>query len=89
MLSLCVQGDVNSRQELVASNQSEFMIEALPTRIGRVRKTRDLGEVMECICGQQVMEEDRVRNSEVAIQCGYQGCEPGWVCLLISLTYSQ
>ena len=67
MLNLCVQGDVNSRQELVASNQSEFTIEALPTCIGRVCKTQDLREVMECICGQQVMEEDRVRNSEVAM----------------------
>jgi len=75
----------NDHQELIATNQSEFLIEARPTRIGRVRKTRDMGEVMACYCGQEVAEAERVRHSTMAVECTYRGCEPGWVSLYCEL----
>lgn len=68
-----------SRHELIATNQSEFTIEAPPTRIGRTRKSRNMDELNECLCGLAVAQEDRVNNSMTAVQCGYRGCEPGWV----------
>jgi hypothetical protein len=63
---------------LIAVNQTEFLIEARTTRTFRVRKTRELGEVMTCVCDEEVSENERVRKSTTAVECGYGGCEPAW-----------
>jgi hypothetical protein len=65
---------------LVSINQTEFTIEAQPTRRGRIRRTRDMMEVTACICGNPVESESR--NSDAAVQCGYRGCETLWVSAL-------
>ena len=70
---------LRQQQTLIATNQSDFNIEAPPTRRGRIRKTRDMGEVTACICGITVATVDRTAASLVAVQCGYLGCEVGWV----------
>jgi len=69
------------QQTLIATTQSEFSVDAPPTRRGRIRKTRDMGELTVCICGSTVSAADRTATSTVALQCGYLGCEVGWVSL--------
>lgn len=64
-------------RQLVSVNQMEFTIEAQPTRCGHLCQTRDMMEVMACLCSNSVDSE--VRNSNTAIQCGYRGCETLWV----------
>ena len=64
---------------LVATNQTEFTLDALPTRRGRTRRTRDMAEMYACICGEIVENDARIRDSETAMQCGYDGCETSWV----------
>ncbi|KAH7931135.1 hypothetical protein BV22DRAFT_1027895 [Leucogyrophana mollusca] len=61
---------------LIASNQTDFNLEARPTRIGRVRKTRDMAEVSACLCGAIVAEDER--TSDQAVQCAERGCETQW-----------
>ena len=73
------QGDSGERQVLIATNQTEFIIEAEPTRHGRTRKTRDMGEITACICGLPVASEERIATSMTAVVCGYRGCETAWV----------
>ena len=63
---------------LLTINQTEFMIDAEPTWRGWTQWTWDMMEVMACICGIPV--DSSSRNSNVAIQCGYKGCEMLWVC---------
>ena len=65
-------------------NQTEFTIKAQPTRRGRARRTRDMMEVTACICGLPV--ENESRNNNLAIQCGYSGCETSWVCIWTFMT---
>ncbi|KAH9019948.1 hypothetical protein EDB84DRAFT_1275578 [Lactarius hengduanensis] len=63
-------------QQLVSINQTEFTLEGLPTRHGRIRRTRDMMEVTACICSKPV--EDELKNADTAVQCGYRGCETLW-----------
>jgi len=65
---------------LIATNQTEFTITAAPTRLGRKRKTREMDELSVCDCGIAVEEEARVLASTIAVRCGFDGCETGWVC---------
>ena len=65
---------------LLATNQSEFTVDALPTRRGRPRRTRDMAEMYACICGEAVESDARTKDSVTAMQCGYNGCETSWVC---------
>jgi hypothetical protein len=57
--------------------QSEFTIAAEPTRIGRVRKTRDMADIYACLCGNKVSQTD-IDGSNAA-RCTYPGCETQWV----------
>lgn len=53
---------ITSRSALVAINQTEFTLEALPTRrSGRTRRTRDTAEMYACICGDIVESEAKSR----------------------------
>jgi hypothetical protein len=65
---------------LLSVNQTEFTIEAQPTSRGHARRTRDMMEVVACICGMPV--EAASKNSTTAVQCGYNGCETLWVCAM-------
>ena len=65
--------------ELVAVNQTHFTMEAIPSRRGRIRRTRNMAEMFVCICGSQVEEQERVLGSKTALRCGYDGCETSWV----------
>ena len=69
---------------LTATTQTEFNLGAPPTRRGRIRKTRDMGKVTACICGETVVSEERKVGSKTAVECGYRGCETAWVCELNS-----
>lgn len=64
-------------QQLVSVNQTDFTIEARPTRSGRIRRTCDMVEVTACLCGNPVESESR--NNKTAVQCGFRGCETLWV----------
>ena len=64
---------------LVATHQTEFNMDALPTRRGRPRRTRDMAEIYACICGRAVDIGERVMGSDTAIRCAYEGCETSWV----------
>ena len=64
--------------QLLTINQTEFTIDAELTQQGRTQQTWDMMEVMACICGIPV--NSCSRNSNVAVQCGYKGCETLWAC---------
>jgi len=64
---------------LIATNQTEFTMDAIPTRHGRPRKTRDMGDIYACICGNVVEKEARVTGSDMALRCAFEGCETLWV----------
>ena len=64
--------------QLLSVNQTEFTIEAQPTSHGRTHRTRDMLEVVVCICGVPVETADK--TSTTTVQCGYKGCETSWVC---------
>ena len=66
-------------QQLLSVNQTDFTIEAQPTRSGRIHQTCDMMEVTACLCGSPV--ESDSRNTKTAVQCGYKGCETLWVSL--------
>ena len=67
---------------LLATHQTEFNMDALPTRRGRPRRTRDMAEIYVCICGRAVDSEERVMGSDTAVRCAFEGCETSWVrCL--------
>lgn len=55
-----------------ASNDT-FVLDAAPTRSGRVRRKRDMVEVHACICGSVVGEDDISKN--IVIECAQRGCE--------------
>jgi len=65
-------------QILLATHQTEFNMDALPTRHGRPRRTRDMAEIYACICGNAVDLAERVMGSETAVCCGFEGCETSW-----------
>ncbi|KAF8237452.1 hypothetical protein L208DRAFT_1375605 [Tricholoma matsutake] len=68
--------DMMEVSQLLTINQTEFMIDAELTQQGWTRRTQDMMEVTACICGIPV--DSSSRNSNVAIQCGYKGCETLW-----------
>ena len=68
-----------SRSVLVATNQTEFTLKALPTRRGRTRRTRDMAEMYACIFGDIVESQARVEGSNTAMRCGFKGCGTSWV----------
>jgi hypothetical protein len=63
-------------------NQTHFTVEAIPSRRGRPRRTRDMAEVFVCICGTRVEENEQVMGSKTALRCKYDGCETSWVCTM-------
>ncbi|KAF8162673.1 hypothetical protein B0H34DRAFT_692514 [Crassisporium funariophilum] len=65
-------------QPLILTHQTEFNLEALPTRCGRPRRTRDMAEMYACMCGRVVEEEARVMGSKTAVRCAFEGCETSW-----------
>ena len=65
--------------ELVTINETHFTVDAIPSRRGRVRRTRDMAELFVCICGSRVEDQERVIGSNTALRCGYEGCETSWV----------
>ena len=64
---------------LLATHQTEFNMDALPTRHGRPRRTRDMAEIYVCICGRAVDIGERVMGPDTAIRCAFEGCETSWV----------
>ncbi len=66
---------------LVSTGQDQFM-DAIPTRRGRARRTRDMTEMFVCICGLRVEDQEQVVGSKTALRCGYEGCETSWVCTI-------
>jgi len=78
--------DTANRRELIATNQSEFTIEAPPTRIGHTQKSRNMDEVNECLCGLTVAQEDRVNNSMTAADTEVVSLD-GWVHFLSSFVF--
>jgi len=64
---------------LLGTHQTEFNMDALPTRLGRPRRTRDMAEIYACICGKAVDMEARVLGSDTALRCAFEGCETSWV----------
>jgi hypothetical protein len=56
-----------------ASNDT-FVLDAAPTRSGRVRRKRDMVEVHACICG-SVVGEDEINKNTTVIECAQRGCE--------------
>jgi len=64
---------------LIATHQTEFNMDALPTCRGRPRRTRDMADIYACICGRAVDKEARVLGSDSAIRCAFEGCETSWV----------
>ncbi|KAH7907202.1 hypothetical protein BJ138DRAFT_1104514 [Hygrophoropsis aurantiaca] len=69
-------GPSSTSLEFLASNQTNFNVAAHPTHIGRVRKTRDMGEVSACVCGAQVTEQEK--EAEQVAECTERGCETRW-----------
>ena len=67
---------------LVATNQTEFTMDALPTCHGRPGRTRDIA-ASGYLCG-SVVDDARVMGSNTALRCGFDGCETLWVCRYIS-----
>lgn len=51
---------------LIATHQTEFNMDALPTRRGRPCRTQDMADIYACICGpgRAVDKEARVLGSE-------------------------
>jgi hypothetical protein len=56
-------------------------MDAIPTRRGQPRRTRDMADIYACICGSVVADDQRVMGSNTALRCGFDGCETSWVCL--------
>src|ERR1700677_2806746 len=56
-------------------------MDAIPTRCGQPRRTRDMADIYACICGSVVADDQRVMGSNTALRCGFDGCETSWVCL--------
>jgi hypothetical protein len=80
----CVDSDViyllisdPEATELVTINEIHFIVDAIPSRRGRVRRTRDMTELFVCICGSRVEVQEQVIGSNTALRCGYdsEGCE--------------
>ena len=65
--------------ELVTINETRFTMDAIPSRRGRIRRTRDMAELFVCICGSRVEDQERVIGSNTALRCGYEVCETSWV----------
>jgi hypothetical protein len=62
---------------------NQFTFDALETRVGRKRRTRDLHSILSvCTCGLEVSEEEIVQNKDV-ILCRRAGCETGWVSQIL------
>jgi hypothetical protein len=75
--SVVTQPSIPERQALVATNQTDFTVAARPTRIGRLRQTRDMEEIRACVCGTVVSPEE-IERGRVAM-CTERGCETQWV----------
>jgi hypothetical protein len=71
------QSDVSEGHTLVTTNQTDFTVTAKPTRIGRLRRTRDMAEIHACVCGIPVGSEEI--ESGRAAMCTERGCETQWV----------
>jgi hypothetical protein len=71
------QPSIPERQALVATNQTDFTVTARPTRIGRLRQTRDMADIRTCVCGTVVSPEE-IDGGRVAM-CTERGCETQWV----------
>ena len=63
-----------------ATNQTEFNMDALPTRHGRPQRTHDMAEIYVCICENAVEVEARVMGSNIASRCAFNGYETSWMC---------
>jgi hypothetical protein len=68
-------------------NQSEFTITADPTRIGRMRRTRDISDIRACICGVPVSTDEV--NEQKAAMCTERGCETQWVYISFDFEHVQ
>lgn len=64
--------DMAEVSQLLSINQAAFTIDAEPTWQGHLHQTRDMVEVMACICGTPI--DSGLRNPNTAIQCGYKHC---------------
>jgi hypothetical protein len=60
-------------------------MDALPTRRGRPRRTRDMAEIYAYICGRAVDKEARVLDSDSAIRCVFEGCKTSWCTVDINI----
>ena len=81
--SLLASGSTSAATEshtLVATSQAEFILDALPTLRGRIKRTRDMAEIYGCNCGETVESDAQIQGSETAMRCGFNGCETPWVC---------
>ena len=65
---------------LLATNQTEFNMDALPTHHGQPWGMHDMAEIYVCICGNVVEVEVRVMESNIAVYWAFNGCETSWVC---------
>ena len=77
---------VPEANDLVSINQTHFTMDAIPSRRGRPRRTRDMVEVFVCICGLRVEKQERIMGSKTALRCAYEGCETSWVRFLLILS---
>jgi hypothetical protein len=80
----CVDSDViyllisdPEATEFVTVNEIHFIVDAIPSRRGCVRRTRDMTELFVCICGSRVEVQEQGIGSNTALRCGYdsEGCE--------------
>ena len=68
---------------LLATNRTEFTMDAVRTRHGRPCRTRDMADIYACICGSVVTDDARVMGSNTALRCRFDDCETLWVCRYI------